>query len=66
MPPATSTLPKQRCICCNKIIFMGIIRDGIIEIPCKCGTMNTFKVEPRKGVDIKSQEDRPTVRYATR
>lgn len=55
-------MPERRCTSCNNLLFMGIIRDGIVEIKCKCGTHNTFKAECRKVLNI-SPEDRGTRRY---
>jgi phage FluMu protein Com len=36
-------LAERRCNNCNKILFKGTIQVGIVEIKCKCGTVNKFE-----------------------
>lgn len=38
--------PAIRCNNCKKMIATGSMKDGEIDIKCKCGVTNTIKVTP--------------------
>lgn len=39
-----------KCIKCKKKLAEGDIADGKVSIKCKCGTLNTIEVRPKKYV----------------
>lgn len=38
-------LKPQRCVKCGSRLFDAYIINGIVEIKCKCGTINTIKAD---------------------
>ena len=37
-----------RCISCGKIIAEGFMKEGLIEIDCRCGTTNKIQAQHKK------------------
>jgi phage FluMu protein Com len=46
-----------RCISCGKIIAEGFMKEGVIEIDCRCGTINKIQAQYKKP-EGRSYQDR--------
>lgn len=42
-----------RCLCCGKLLAVGSMPDGIVELSCnRCSTTNTFITRPKSITDL--------------
>lgn len=47
----------HRCPVCGKLLFRGAIgENGVVNIKCRCGTMNTFKVHDKNDPMVNFQD----------